>query len=291
MLFCKTTITTIAAIAILPFISAWGMNAAPAVHPPLTNDDKTSSNTARFLSSNSISLDKTSYAQGEDIVVSYTSINNNVENALVIYPRGDSSNMEQGSYLVSGCTSTCQEVPATPSTSGSVTFTTTSSTLVNTPFADLAGAYDIYLVEQPSIPGFLAGPIQFDVYVPSYLTSSSQSIIDAVIEVSFNNDDSVADATTTDWIGIYPAGSDPVNTPALLWMYLDGSQIAPARGTTPISNGVLTFSLTSTSDGSTSFPLPTASYDLIYFSADSYNVIIAGPSLHDVVDAPSAAPR
>ena len=128
-------------------------------------------------------------------------------------------------------------------------------------------------------------------------TVDSESIVNAPINVTFVNDGSVAGATTTDWIGIYAEGADPMKNSSLLWMYLDGTQTVPERGSTPISSGVLKFSANSVSDGSIAWPLPIDSYNIIYFSADSFNVVIAGPSFHNVTsgsdagsNAPSPAP-
>ena len=132
-----------------------------------------------------------------------------------------------------------------------------------------------------------------NVIARSLTHAGSQSIVDSPISVTFYNDGSVANPTTTDWIGIYATGADPTVTDALLWMYLNVScmcQTPPLRGSTPVASGVVTFSSTSDSDGSVSWALPISSYDVIHFSADTFNVIISGPNTHNVVAAPTSAP-
>jgi len=74
------------------------------------------------------------------------------------------------------------------------------------------------------------------------------------VTINFGN----APGNTTDWVGIYAAGTayGPGNVPSIKWSYLNGSQAAPRRA---IKSGTLTFT-----------GLPAGSYVARFFSNDGF---------------------
>ena len=122
-------------------------------------------------------------------------------------------------------------------------------------------------------------------------TDSNVYWVNDAIEIKFSHNGAIT-PTTTDWIGIYATGVTPVLGQADIWAYLTtcDCQVAPLRGFTPVTSGVITVSSSASMDGMQSWPIIAQTYDVYYFSSDSIN-ILAGPVSITIYDVPTSAPR
>ena len=222
------------------------------------------------LAAESIETDKSDYAEGETITISWSKTGNAVNNRqLQLLASSDSPASQSAAQIwIKNCgTQSCTQKVKT----GTYHFSSGpphESQVQTWPLA--AGAYKLYATTNWN--EVKAGPVSITVGAASTLsTSVSTYAIGEAILVEFSRPSSAA--TTTDWIGIYGAGVVPDGSPPSLdWHYTCGGQGAcPA----PVASGQVSFS----SDN-----LAPTHYDLYYLHADGY-AAVKGPAQFTVVSA------
>ncbi|MDB2385419.1 fibronectin type III domain-containing protein, partial [Polaribacter sp.] len=186
-----------------------------------------------------LSTDNTEYAEGEDVIISYTNAPNNAQDWIGIYKVGEE-------LSASGTSASWQYVN---SNSGSFTFS-------NLPKGYYKGYYlltDGYFS--------IGNEVFFQVgtQITSIITDKTTYGLDEPITISFVD----GPGKEKDWIGIYNSDDDPNIDPLLTYKYFDGL----ANGTTTISE------TEGTSGQPNQLPDVTGNYFLVMFIDDSYEEV------------------
>ncbi|HIL55080.1 MAG TPA: hypothetical protein EYG40_08585, partial [Verrucomicrobia bacterium] len=174
-----------------------------------------------------VSLDKTSYSNEEDIVVSWTNGPGNATDWIGIYHRGITPGPGSSAYLYVSGTDTA----TVGAVDGSVTFNPAEINLGGSSIGDWTAWYLLEDGYTPATDG-----VDFEIAIGGALSSFSldKTIYSDTEDIAISWENGPANAN--DWIGIYPRGQTP-SSGSSGWFYVNGTQ----SSTVGAADGTVTF--------------------------------------------------